>query len=116
MILTIVPDGSLLLIPLGISPTWHSRPSVIGSFVLIGNPPRSGSSVERSQSLRRCRLHSLERRMQRVPSERGAFYAHRKFGNAGKHSELSEFGFVSIVRLAGDEAVEPLEEIFRVGP
>src|ERR1700737_2065044 len=116
MILTIVPGGSLLLIPLGISTTLHSRLSVIGSFVLIRESPRICSRVQRRSSLSRYRfLFSFQRRVQRVPSKCGAFHAHREFGYAGKHSQLSELRLITIFRLAGHEPVEPLEESFRVG-
>src|ERR1700730_2566984 len=116
MILTMVPEGSLLLIPLGISTTSHSRLRAIGSLVLLRGSPRLCARVQRLSSLCRYRfLFSCKRGVQRLPSQGGAFYAHRKFGNAGKNSQLSEFRLISIFRLSSHEPVEPLEETFRVG-
>ena len=96
---TTVPAGSLLLMPLGISTTSVSRLSVMGWLVTGISITYLDSFSLRFDALclfgRDRVLLAFERGLQRVPGERGALHAHRKFRDAGENGELAEFGLLA---------------------
>lgn len=58
----------------------------------------------------------VERRVHRMPSQRGAFYTHGKLTHAGEDPEIAELVrrhlFIEVTR---DHAMEFLEELFHLG-
>src|SRR5579859_1494942 len=99
---TLAPAASLCGIPLGIWVASTSRESSICSFEIILLFARNRF------------LLALERGIQRMPCQRGAFDPQGKLRYSGKNSQLTQV-FLVALRVACDHVVKFGEELFRFG-
>src|SRR5205814_6456586 len=87
----------------------------LGSW-LLARSLRAKSKQLRASFRRYHLIVALQRRVQRMPRERGAFYAGRELRHSGERRQPAQFFFVEAAApLAGDELVERIEQLLRLG-